>query len=91
LFLDRWGRQAAALDWDATDLFGASPRAPLTRLDQQGLLFFLGGGREVAAMTETTATIRRPAGVTQTFRRPHKNVREPGTVPLWELVKEAKP
>lgn len=91
LFLDRWGRQAAELGWDPIDLFGASPRAPLARVDQQGLLFFLQDGCEIVAMTADTATIRRSSGVVQTFRRPSKNAREPGTAPIWELVKETKP
>jgi hypothetical protein len=55
LFLDRWGRQAAELGWDPVDLFGASPRAPLARVDQQGLVFFLQDGCEVVAMTADTA------------------------------------
>jgi hypothetical protein len=86
LFLDRWGRQAAELGWDPVDLFGASPRAPLARVDQQGLLFFLQDDCEIVAMTADTATIRRPSGVVQTFRKPHKNAREPHTAPIWELV-----
>jgi hypothetical protein len=85
-FLDRWGRQAAALGWDAIDLFGALPGAPLVRIDQQGLVFFLRAGCSVVAMTADTATIRRPSGVVQTFRRPHKNARAPRTAPVWELV-----
>jgi hypothetical protein len=91
LFLDHWGAQAARLGWDPVDLFGASPRAPLTRLDQQGLIFFLRDGAEIVAMTADTVTIRRPRGALQTFRRPAKNAREPGTAPIWELIKEAKP
>jgi hypothetical protein len=86
LFLDRWGAQAAQLNWDAINLFGASPRAPLGRVDQQGLVFFLQDGCEIVAMTENTASIRRPSGVTQTFRRPSKNAREPRTAPIWELI-----
>jgi hypothetical protein len=85
-FLDRWARQAAELGWDPEDLFGAAPAAPLARSDQQGLVFFLQGGREVVAMTVDTASIRLPSGTVQTFRRPHKNARAPRTAPLWELV-----
>ena len=88
LFLDRWGRQAAELGWDPEDLFGAAPAAPLARVDQQGLVFFLQGGCDVVAMTADTATIRRPSGVVQTFRRPHKNAHAPRTAPVWELVGE---
>jgi hypothetical protein len=85
-FLDRWARQAAELGWDPEDLFGAAPAAPLARSDQQGLVFFLQGGCDVVAMTADTATIRRPSGVVQTFRRPHKNARAPRTALVWELV-----
>jgi hypothetical protein len=56
LFLDRWARQAAALGWDSIDLFGALPAAPLTRMDQQGLVFFLRDGGEVVGVTAHTAT-----------------------------------
>jgi hypothetical protein len=90
LFLDRWGAQAAALGWDAEDLFGASPAAPLARVDQLGLAFFLGGGREVIAMTVDKVSIKLPSGVVQTFRRPHKNARAPRTAPIWELVPGGK-
>ncbi len=86
LFLDRWGRQAAELNWDAIDLFGVSPRAPLARVDQQGLVFFLQDGCEIVAITADTASLRLPSGVVQTFHRPHKNVREPRTAPIWELI-----
>ncbi len=85
-FLHRWGRQASELGWDPIDLFGASPRAPLARVDQQGLLFFLQDGCEIVAMTENTATIRRPRGAVQTFRRPSKSAIEPRTAPIWELI-----
>src|SRR5215472_8269098 len=79
LFLDRWGCQAAELGWDPEDLFGASPTAPQGRVDQLGLVFFLGAGREAVAMTADTASIRLPSGVVQTFHRPHKNARAPRT------------
>jgi hypothetical protein len=85
-FLHRWGARAAELGWDSVDLFGASPAAPLARVDQQGLLFFIQEGCEVVAMTAETATIRRPSGVVQTFRKPHKNARAPRTAPIWELI-----
>jgi hypothetical protein len=85
-FLDAWGRQAAELGWDPVELFGVFPAAPLARVDQQGLLFFLQEGREVAATTADTATIKLPSGVTQTFRRPSKNAREPRAAPIWELI-----
>jgi len=91
LFLDRWGAQAAGLGWDPEDLFGASPAAPLARVDQLGLAFSLGGGREVIAMTVDKVSIKLPSGVVQTFRRPHKSARAPRTAPIWELVPGGKP
>jgi hypothetical protein len=86
LFLDHWGRQAAELGWDPTDLFGAQQATPLARIDQQGLAFFLREGCSVLGITAQGATIRRPSGIVQTFAKRSKDAREPRTVPIWELV-----
>jgi ABC transporter substrate binding protein len=67
-FLARWGKQAEALGWTARDLFGLQtpPAKPhpsysrLSRYDETGLIWLL-QGREVAALTETTASIRSAA------------------------------
>jgi hypothetical protein len=79
-FLARWGEQAQALGWTSADLFGLAPvpakPAPsyrrLSRYDLTGLCWLL-QGREVAALTEATATIRNPfSGSITVYRRFHK-------------------
>jgi hypothetical protein len=75
-FLAQWGEQARALRWSVRDLFGlhevpANP-APtyrrLSRYDETGLVWLL-RGREVIALTETTAAIRTPSGGALTYRK----------------------
>jgi hypothetical protein len=73
-FLRRWGRQA--LGWTTTDLFGLheppvhpSPTySRLSRYDATGLIWFL-HGREVVALTATSAAIGAAAGGVLTFHR----------------------
>jgi hypothetical protein len=55
-FLDRWGRQAAALGWRAVDVFGVNPDAPESRYDGMGLIPSL-QGRSIVAITADTARI----------------------------------
>jgi len=86
IFLDRWGPHAAALGWTPIDLFGALPAAPLARMDQQGLVFFLADSGEVTAMTADTASDRRASGVIQTYRRRARAARHPRTAPVWEIA-----
>jgi hypothetical protein len=71
-FLARWGEQAEAFGWSSADLFGLHqvPERPhpsygrLSRYGQTGLVWLL-QGREVIALTETTASIRNPGTGTQ--------------------------
>jgi hypothetical protein len=78
-FLARWGKQAEALGWTARDLFGLQtpPAKPhpsysrLSRYDETGLIWLL-RGREVAALTETTASIRSAAGNITIYRKHNK-------------------
>lgn len=93
-FLHRWGETARRLNWSAADLFGLIevPESPapsfnrLSRYDQTGLVWLL-EGREVIAMTETTATIRNPAtGAITVYRRHHK----PALGPLGDALEELK-
>jgi hypothetical protein len=64
-FLHRWGESAERLGWTSADLFGlhtppAKPHSSYSRLsryDCTGLVWLL-QGREVVALTETTASIR---------------------------------
>jgi hypothetical protein len=66
-FLAKWGEQAEAMGWTSADLFGlhtppAKPHSSYSRLsryDCTGLVWLL-QGREVVALTETTASIRNP-------------------------------
>ncbi len=80
-FLDRWGRQAAALGWQAVDVFGVDPAMPDTVYRSMGLLPLL-AGRMVCAITTDTARIDCGNGVTQSFRRHAISF---GAVPLWNL------
>jgi len=78
-FLATWGKQAEALGWTARDLFGLQtpPAKPhpsysrLSRYDETGLIWLL-RGREVAALTETTASIRSAAGNITIYRKHNK-------------------
>ncbi|WP_063685987.1 hypothetical protein [Bradyrhizobium stylosanthis] len=67
-FLSNWDRAARDLGWTALDLFGVHAVAPGYRYDAMGLVVLLGGGT-VFALTEQTATFRRPSGSTLTYRR----------------------
>ena len=67
-FLDRWGRQAAELGWQAHDLFAVHQTAPLRRYDCMGLLPCL-QAHSVLAMTEDSATLQSSTGAQLTFSR----------------------
>ena len=84
----RWRRrgggfaaQAAALDWDALDLFGCDQIRPFARIDNAGLVWLLNGDRLVA-LTERSARIEAKSGATLTcYRKPG----ETGRVLAWEV------
>jgi hypothetical protein len=71
--------KAEALGWTARDLFGLHqpPAKPhpsyrrLSRYDETGLVWLL-QGREVVALTETTASIRGAAGNITIYRKHNK-------------------
>jgi hypothetical protein len=67
-FLSSWASAAHDLGWTALNLFGAHEVAPGSRYDVMGLVPLLRRGR-VVALTEQTATIRRPSGSTLTYTR----------------------
>ena len=77
-FLAAWGAQAHTLGWTTRDLLGLHPvpERPvanyrrLSRYDETGLIWLL-RGRPVVAMTETTAAIQLPGGMT-VYRRHNK-------------------
>jgi hypothetical protein len=80
-FLLQWAQQAQALGWTARELFGLHPPPEnphpsyrrLSRYDATGLIWLL-QGREVVALTATTATIRRPSGTVTVYRKNNKPV-----------------
>jgi hypothetical protein len=94
-FLAVWGEQAEAMGWTAKDLFDLHkpPDKPhpnynrLSRYDCTGLIWLL-QGRPVAALTETTASIRNPKTSTITVFR--KNNR-PALGPLGDSLDDINP
>ena len=76
VFLAKWSRQAEALGWTASDLFGLHkpPAKPhpsysrLSRYDGTGLIWLL-EGRKVLALTGETAAIHNSSGSITTYRR----------------------
>jgi len=78
-FLAVWGQQAETLGWTTRDLFGLAsvPEKPvpnyrrLSRHDETGLIWLL-GGRAVVALTHTTAAIKNPTGAVTIYRRYNK-------------------
>jgi hypothetical protein len=91
-FLAHWGDQAQALGWTAKDLFGlltvpeyAKPIFNrLSRYDETGLIWLL-GGRRVVALTECTAAIQNPAsGAVTMYRRFDK----PALGPLGDSLED---
>lgn len=80
LFLDQWGRQAAALGWRAVDVFGVNPDAPAWRYDGMGLVPLL-EGRRVVAITADTARIECGRGVYQTY---YRTALDAGAVAIWK-------
>jgi len=93
-FLTQWGRQAEALGWTSCDLFGLHkpPDKPaptyrrLSRYDETGLIWLL-GGRPVAALTADTAAIMNPTGNVTVYRRYNK----PGLGPIGDSLDEFAP
>jgi hypothetical protein len=93
-FLARWGAQAEAFGWTARDLLGLHkpPEKPhpsyrrLSRYDETGLVWLL-QGREVVALTETTASIRSAAGNTTIYRKHNK----PALGPVGDSLDDLEP
>lgn len=90
-FLTQWGGQADALGWSTRDLFGlapvpTSPRPSyrrLSRYDETGLIWLL-RGRQVLALTESTATVENPTGAITVYRRHNK----PALGPLGDSLED---
>ncbi len=82
-FLDAWGIKAHALGWDVPSIFGCCPRKPDQRLDCMGLAWLI-SGREIVAITATSAAIKCKSGNILTYRRRPDEAAQ-GRVPIWEL------
>ena len=80
-FLDRWGAEAARLEWQAEDVFGVHPVVPSARHDLMGLVPLIGGG-DVVSITADRATIRRGTGAELTVLRQAVD----GAVAVWDVV-----
>jgi hypothetical protein len=81
-FLDNgFAAQAAALDWDALELFGCDANRPYARIDNAGLICFLNGDRLVV-LTELSARIETKSGATLTY---YRKPGELGRALAWEL------
>lgn len=81
-----WAARAAALGWDAAELFGAMPGVPDARYDAQGLAWLL-RGQPVLDLDAAGASIRTPGGGALRFYRRHPQDRDPsGSVPAWDLA-----
>jgi hypothetical protein len=94
-FLAQWGEQAEALGWTSADLFALHqpPAEPhpsynrLSRYDRTGLCWLL-LGKNVIALTESTATIRNPTtGNVTTYRKHNK----PAYGPLGDSLLDIDP
>jgi hypothetical protein len=94
-FLAKWGEQAEALGWSSADFFALHqpPAKPhpsysrLSRYDATGLCWLL-EGREVIALTASTATIRNPTtGNVTTYRKHNK----PAYGPLGDSLLDIDP
>jgi hypothetical protein len=84
-FLDGgWAGHAAALGWRPLDLFGCDRNKPFARLDRQGLLWLVNGGKLIA-FSETTAAIETATGARLTYYRVPAPV-QAGAVLAWQLI-----
>jgi hypothetical protein len=63
-----WYPKAQSLGWTITDLFGADQIKPYARIDRMGAVLLI-NGCQIAAMTETSITIRTKDNATLTIRK----------------------
>ena len=78
-FLSEWGNRAEALGWTVRDLLGLHrvPEQPrpnydrLSRYDETGLIWLL-GGRPVVALTADSASIEHASGAITVYRKNNK-------------------
>jgi hypothetical protein len=81
-FLTAWGGAAAALGWDALDVFGCDQKNPFARVDRLGLVWLL-GGRRLLALTAASAAIEAVSGAVLSYYR--NSCGNTGRVPAWGL------
>lgn len=77
-----WPVRAASLGWTARDLIGCDLRAPVARLDRAGLIWLLGDGHRVVAMTADHAVIASSSGQ---YLRFYRRERGSGRIMPWDL------
>jgi hypothetical protein len=83
-FLDEgWAPRAAALAWGPLDLFGCDRERPFARVDHQGLLWLVKGGR-IVELHRDLATVETERSARQTYRR--RPVEVGRVVLVWELM-----
>jgi hypothetical protein len=78
-FFSEWGNRADTLGWTARDLLGLHqvPEQPrpnydrLSRYDETGLIWLL-GGRPIIALTGHTASIQHASGAITVYRKSNK-------------------
>ena len=83
-FLDSgWAARAVALGWGPLDLFGCDRERPFARVDHQGLLWLVNGGR-ILELHRDRAIIETQGGARQCYRR--RPVEVGRLVLAWELA-----
>jgi len=78
-----WADRASALGWGPLDLVGADRERPFARIEHQGLLWLVNGGRIVELLRDK-AIIETERGARQCYRR--RPVEVGRVVLAWELV-----
>jgi hypothetical protein len=78
-----WADRADALGWGPLDLVGADRERPFARIENQGLLWLLSGGK-IVELHRDKAVIETERGCRQCYRR--RPVEVGRVVLAWELV-----
>jgi hypothetical protein len=77
-----WATKAAALGWQAHDLFGCDLHHPYARVDRLGLLWLINGGALLVMNAESATFKTFKTGSRLTYRRSLPN---PTTINVWDL------
>jgi hypothetical protein len=81
-FLDRWAAEAAALGWQAADIFGADAARPEVTWLNAGPLWSGDGARVVEVHADRIIFETKGGARQSAYKRPHLR---PRALP-WELV-----